>query len=67
MGPLYFTIAGTSWVVDRRRERVSPPFLPSAPTEQIFLVFSGATGEVRRGQIADTFPEDPSAELLAAV
>ena len=67
VGPLYFTIAGTSWVVDRRRERVTSAFLASAPTEQIFLVFSGATGEVRRGQIADTFPEDPSAELLAAV
>lgn len=67
MGPLYFTIAGTSWVVDRRRELVASPFLASAPTERCFLVFSGATGEVRRGQIAETFPEEPSAELLASV
>lgn len=67
MGPLYFTIAGTSWVVDRRRESVASPFLTHAPSERLFLVFSGATGEVRRGEIAESFPEDPPAELLASV
>lgn len=67
MGSLYFTIGGSSWVVDRRREPVPRPFLIHAPGERLVLVFSGATGEVRRGEIADSFPEDPSAELLASV
>lgn len=67
MGPLYFTIARTSWVVERRTERVDAAYVASGRGEQLFLIFSGASGEVRRGEIADSFPDDPSAELLAAV
>lgn len=67
MGPLYFTIARTSWVVERRHERVDSAYLSNTRDEALFLVFSGATGEVRRGEIADSFPDEPSAELLAAV
>lgn len=67
VGTLYFTIAGSSWVVERRLERVAAPFLTHSPDERLFLVFAGATGEIRRGEIADSFPEDPSAELLALV
>lgn len=67
MGSLYFTMAGSSWIVDRRREPVASPFLTHAPSERLVLVFSGATGEIRRSEIAASFPEDPSAELLASV
>lgn len=65
--PLYFSVAGTSWVVERRRE---PPHLMLASRtreDRLFLFFSGTTGEVRRGEIDESFPEDPSAELLASV
>lgn len=67
MGPLYFTIAGTSWIVERRQEPVASPYLTSPGSNALCLVFSGATGEVRRGEIAESFPDDPSAELLASV
>lgn len=67
MGSLYFTIAGTTWVVERRRERVDSSYLSHQPDERLFLVFAGASGEIRRGEIAESFPDEPPAELVAAV
>ena len=37
------------------------------PDEKLFLFFSAADGEVRRSDIAENFPDEPSARLLEAV
>jgi uncharacterized protein (DUF983 family) len=63
---LYLFVQNQSWIVDRRREteegvqgRVSAP--------KLFLFFTAPDGEIRRSDIAENFPEEPSARLLESV
>jgi uncharacterized protein (DUF983 family) len=63
---LYLFVKGRSWVVERRRETTpASPGSNSAP--KLFLYFSAPDGETRRSDIADDFPEEPTARLLESV
>lgn len=63
---LYLTVDGTSWMVERRHETTQLESSRRAPQEGLFLFFVAPDGELRRSEIADNFPTDPPAALLAA-
>lgn len=64
---LYLFVKGKSWVVERRVE--SSAAAPGARTRapKSVLYFSAPDGETRRSDIADDFPEEPTARLLESV
>lgn len=64
---LYLFVNGTSWVVERRREVLRSAVQGRKADEKLFLFFSAADGEVRRSDIAENFPDEPSARLLESV
>jgi uncharacterized protein (DUF983 family) len=64
---LYLFVRGRSWVVERRAE----PDENARPGRQAafrsWLYFSSSDGEMRRSEIAEDFPAEPSARLLESV
>jgi uncharacterized protein (DUF983 family) len=65
---LYLFVQGKSWTVERRRERAESDVRSHSPEPSgLFLFFTAADGEIRRGEIAEDFPEDPGARLLESV
>ncbi len=66
---LYLFVLGNSWTVERRREESvgSELRIRRSDTLSPVLYFTAASGEVRRSDIAEDFPEDPSARLLESV
>lgn len=65
---LYLFIHGKSWTVERHRERISDGVHHGKPDEaKLVLIFTAADGEIRRSEIAENFPEEPSARLLESV
>ena len=64
---LYLFVRGKSWVVNRRTEVVSGTHGGRTDEEKLFLFFTSPDGEIRRSDIAENFPEDPTARLLEAV
>ena len=63
---LYLFIHNRPWVVERRRE--PEPARPGRPpVTKPFLFFTAPDGEMRRSDIADDFPEVPTARLLESV
>ena len=63
---LYLVVGGQQWTVERRREPTTRSRQQRRATE-LFLFFRSADGEIRRSEIADDFPEEPAAALLASV
>ncbi|MEO7217519.1 MAG: hypothetical protein ABI026_04950 [Gemmatimonadaceae bacterium] len=64
---LYLFVHNTSWTVERRRVLVRNSVADRLPDEKLFLFFTAADGEVRRSDIAENFPEEPTARLLESV
>ena len=66
---MYLFVQGKSWTVERRNERVERAefYALHAGESILHLYFTSADGEIRRSEIADNFPEDPSARLLESV
>lgn len=64
---LYLFVSGKSWVVDRRTEVVSGLHGGRVIEQKPFLFFTSSDGEIRRSDIAEDFPENPTARLLESV
>lgn len=64
---LFLFVQGRSWMVDRRRE-AEPGVTPGkGGLQRPSLWFTASDGEIRRSDIAENFPEEPSARLLESV
>jgi uncharacterized protein (DUF983 family) len=64
---LYLFINGRSWIVERRSEQVATGRQGRPGDTRLFLFFSAPDGEIRRSDIAESFPEAPPARLLESV
>lgn len=64
---LYLFVNGMSWTVERRYETVPSVLSRRHDEPKLFLFFSAGSGEVRRNQIPEDFPEDPAPRLLESV
>lgn len=64
---LFLFVHGASWTVDRRIEEVADARPGRRRRQTQFLLFASADGEVRRSEIAENFPEEPTARLLESV
>ena len=65
MREIILHVAGEPWFVERREVPVTGP-RRTARTRPV-LLFRGPGGELRRGEIASDFPQDPPAALVEAV
>lgn len=63
----FLFVHGASWTVDRRIEGVSEPRTVRRGHQIQVLLFTSADGEVRRSEIAENFPSEPTARLLESV
>lgn len=64
---LYLFVKGQSWIVDRRTEMVSGAHGGRIGDQRLFLFFTAPDGEIRRSDIAEDFPANPTARLLESV
>lgn len=64
---LYLTVGGVAWTVERRHEMAQLMRAGRTRDRQLYLFFHGPDGELRRGEIAEDFPEEPPPALLHAV
>ena len=64
---LYLTIHGVSWSVERRHEMAQLMRAGRERERRLYLFFRAPDGELRRSEIAEDFPAEPSAALLEYV
>jgi|GEM_PF-207731 uncharacterized protein (DUF983 family) len=64
---LFLFVHGASWAVDRRIEENADVRSSRRDRQIQVLLFTSADGEVRRSEIAENFPEEPTARLLESV
>lgn len=65
--PLFLFVHGASWSVDRLTEESADVRSSRRDRRMQILLFTSADGEIRRSEIAENFPEEPSARLLESV
>lgn len=61
---LYLVMRGVSWTVERRHEMTQLMTPRNQPARKLYLFFQAPDGELRRSEIAEDFPESPTARLL---
>jgi len=64
---MFLFVHGTSWTVDRHVEEVADARGGRRRRQAQFLLFAAADGEIRRSEIAENFPQEPTARLLESV
>lgn len=64
---LFLKVDHALWEVVRRHEMCQLMTRETQRDRMLFLFFHGPNGEMRRGEIAEDFPTNPSAELLEKV
>ena len=67
MAELVLYIGRDPWVVERRHEMAQLMTRKAQRERRLFLFFQGPHGEVRRGEIPEHFPAEPTAEALESV
>lgn len=64
---LYLNVNGRSWSVERRYEMEQAMTAHRSPERKLYLFFLAFDGELRRNEIAESFPVNPASGLLVSV
>jgi uncharacterized protein (DUF983 family) len=64
---LFLTVDGQAWEVERRHEMVQLMPRTAHRERELYLFFHGPGGELRRSEVPDEFPEEPTAVVLEQV
>lgn len=64
---LYLNVNGRSWSIERRHEMTQLMTARSQRERKLFLFFLASDGELRRNEIAESFPLNPKSGLLESV
>jgi len=64
---LYLTVDDQQWMVERRHEMTQLATRATQRERKLFLFFTNALGELRRAEISEDFPEDPTSAQLEPV